>query len=145
ENSVFTTCHTVGGEWTGGSVPIGTPISNSTAYVLDEGMRPVPVGAPGELFAGGGGGARGYLGRPALTAEKFVPDPFGAAGGRLYRTGDGARWKEVRECVSAEVRPADDSAPNERTHAPTHSRTAVLEFLGRLDEQVKVRGFRIEP
>ncbi|HEY7770517.1 condensation domain-containing protein, partial [Longimicrobium sp.] len=125
---------------------IGAPIANVRAYVLDAGLEPLPVGVPGELYIGGAGVARGYLGRPGLTAERWIPDPFSAEGGaRLYRTGDRVRWKEsaeVRECVSAEV----DSVPADpRTHALTHSRTAVLDFIGRVDDQVKVRGFRIEP
>jgi amino acid adenylation domain-containing protein len=143
-------------------VPIGRPMPGYRVRVLDASLRPVPVGIPGELFVGGIGVARGYLGRPALTAEKFVPDPFAAAPGeRLYRTGDLVRWKEsasVRECVSAlvgdsqEVGSEPRSQPpfthaltHSRTHALTHSRTFALEFLGRTDDQVKVRGFRIEP
>jgi amino acid adenylation domain-containing protein/non-ribosomal peptide synthase protein (TIGR01720 family) len=126
-----------------GRVSIGRPLPNLTAYVLDRALRPVPAGVPGELFVGGICVVRGYLGRPGTTAERFVPDPYGGVpGARLYRTGDVVRWKEsaeVRECGSAL-----DTGEGQRTPALTHSRTGVLEFVGRADRQVKVRGFRIE-
>ncbi|HEX6749442.1 MAG TPA: amino acid adenylation domain-containing protein [Longimicrobium sp.] len=123
--------------------PIGAPIANTRLYVLDARMEPVPLGVPGELFAGGDCLARGYLGRPALTAEKFVPDPFSALpGARLYRTGDRVRWM----CESARVRECEsDSSRDETTFAPSHSRTFALEYVGRTDFQVKIRGFRVEP
>lgn len=99
-------------------VPIGFPLANATCYVLDQYWQPLPAGLTGELFVGGPGVSRGYLGQPAMTSEAFVPDPFaGRPGARMYRTGDLARYR------------AD----------------GAIEFLGRADRQVKIRGFRVEP
>ncbi|GAA4812204.1 hypothetical protein GCM10023220_49340 [Streptomyces ziwulingensis] len=117
EGTTFTTCHRFGPGAPVTSAPIGRPIQGTRCHVVDGDLRPVPVGVPGELLVGGEGLARGYLGRPGLTAGRFVADPFSGPGGdRLYRTGDLVRWRATGE----------------------------LEFLGRSDDQVKIRGFRVE-
>lgn len=116
ETTIWSTTSPVHGD--GLSCPIGTPIANTSVYILDREQRPLPVGFAGELWIGGDGVARGYLGRPELTAERFLPDPFASSpGARMYRTGDLARLRH----------------------------DGVLAYLGRLDQQVKVRGYRIEP
>src|SRR5262249_45446449 len=93
ETTVYATSQRVAE--TDGSVPIGRPIANVRAYVLDDGLRLRPVSVAGELYVGGAGVARGYLGQPALTADRFVPDPFSTRpGARMYRTGDRARWRD---------------------------------------------------
>ncbi|MDP9795023.1 amino acid adenylation domain-containing protein/non-ribosomal peptide synthase protein (TIGR01720 family) [Catenuloplanes nepalensis] len=117
EATVNSTLWTAEPGWASSVLPIGRPDVNRRAYVLGPDLAPVPPGVTGELYLGGGGLARGYLGRAALTAERFVADPFGAPGDRLYRTGDLARWNAG----------------------------GLLEYLGRADDQLKVRGLRIEP
>ncbi len=119
ENTTFTCCHPMNaGTSIAGSISIGRPISNTEVYVVDAQLRPAPRGVAGELLIGGDGLARGYWQGPELTAERFIPHPFSdAPGARLYRSGDRVRYR----------------------------RNGELEFLGRLDQQVKLRGFRIEP
>jgi|HubBroStandDraft_3_1064219.scaffolds.fasta_scaffold16305_2 amino acid adenylation domain-containing protein len=117
ESAMDGLCWTCRPDEEGDRVPVGRPASNVRAYILDADMRPVPVGIPGVLYCGGDGLARGYLGRPDLTAERFVPDPFaGIPGGRLSRTGDLARWRH----------------------------DGVIELLGREDHQVQIAGTRVE-
>lgn len=117
ENTTFTTWHQVNEiEDVNRSIPIGRPVANTQTYILDRWLNLLPVGIPGELYVGGDGLALGYLQRPELTAERFVPNPFGEPGQRMYRTGDLAKVL------------SDGS----------------IEFLGRIDQQVKLRGFRVE-
>ena len=118
ENTTLTSWHLIEDVPEGATtIPIGTPVSNTQVYLLDGRLNPVPVGVPGELMIGGDGLSRGYLNRPALTAEKFIPDPFSnRPGARLYATGDMARYLSNGD----------------------------IEFLGRNDQQVKIRGFRVE-
>lgn len=115
ETCIWSTTSAVGGA--DDPITIGKPVANTTVYIVDRSLRPVPVGVPGEILIGGAGVARGYLERPELTQERFVPDPYGAPEARLYRTGDLGHW-----------------LPD-----------GTLGYLGRLDHQVKIRGHRIEP
>lgn len=115
ETCIWSTTADVGGA--ADPITIGGPIANTHVYVLDQSLRRLPIGVPGEIVIGGAGVARGYLGRPELTQERFVPNPFGRDDERLYRTGDLGRW-----------------LPD-----------GTIEYLGRLDHQVKIRGHRIEP
>ncbi|WP_413003710.1 amino acid adenylation domain-containing protein [Paenibacillus sp. 1P03SA] len=114
ENTVISTCFRIDREFNE-HIPIGRPISNSTAYIVDRYDNLLPIGIPGELIVGGDGVALGYLNRPELTAEKFIPDPFRSSG-NIYKTGDMARWLE----------------------------DGTIEYMGRMDQQVKIRGHRIE-
>lgn len=119
ENTTFTCCYSVPrGAVLNHTVPIGFPINDTRVYLLDENLNPVPAGVTGELYAAGAGLARGYLCRSDLTAECFIPNPYGIAPGeRMYSTGDRVRWRP----------------------------DGAIEFVGRIDHQVKVRGYRIEP
>ncbi|MFP2902355.1 amino acid adenylation domain-containing protein, partial [Corallococcus sp. 4LFB] len=118
ESTIDATWSPVTDDASGATVPIGRPVANAEAYVLDAALHPVPIGVPGELHLGGVPLAHGYLGRPALTAERFIPHPFATEpGARLYRSGDRVRWLS----------------------------DGRLQFLGRLDQQVKLRGLRVEP
>ena len=119
ENTTFTTTHLISQQDKHlSTIPIGKPITNTSVYILDEYLQPVPLGAVGELYSGGEGLALGYLNRPELTKEKFIDNPFGnTKEAKLYKTGDMVRWM-----------------PN-----------ATIEYLGRRDSQIKIRGFRVEP
>ncbi len=117
EASVWCIAHEIKADDTKGAIPIGRPISNTTVYILDENLNPVPIGISGELYIGGKGISKGYLNRPELTSERFVPNPFVEnANEKMYRTGDVAKYRN----------------------------DGIIDFLGRADQQVKIRGYRIE-
>ncbi|MFG2746431.1 amino acid adenylation domain-containing protein [Streptomyces chartreusis] len=116
---------------TQGPPPIGHPIANTAVYVLDAALRPTPDGSYGELYIAGSGLARGYLNRPALTADRFVADPYGPPGTRMYRTGDIVRWTTATTGTST-------------TTGTATGTDAALEYVGRSDHQIKIRGHRIE-
>jgi tyrocidine synthetase-3 len=115
ENTTFSICHKINQNYES-DIPLGKPISNSTVYILDEGMLPVPIGVKGEIYVGGEGTARCYLNNQELSNKKFIPNPFSSKGENFFRTGDLGRWNSAGE----------------------------IEFFGRIDSQVKVRGYRIE-
>ncbi|MFF7983320.1 amino acid adenylation domain-containing protein [Streptomyces sp. NPDC007901] len=117
ETTMMACVHTVEPQDLRGRIPVGRPLADTRVYVLDDALAPVPVGTPGEVYIAGSGLGRGYLNQPGLTAARFIANPYGLPGERLYRTGDTARWRP----------------------------DGTLEFTGRVDDQVKVRGFRIEP
>lgn len=116
ETTTFATCHHVRAPVSEAPIPIGGPLDNTFVYVLDDVLRPVPVGVPGELYIAGTGLARGYLQRAGLTAQCFIANPFGSPGARMYRTGDRVRWREDGQLI----------------------------YVGRTDHQVKIRGHRVE-
>jgi amino acid adenylation domain-containing protein len=120
ENTTFTTCFPIKGDYFAGTIPIGKPISNTSVYILDKNQMPCPIGVPGELYIGGDGLARGYLNKPELSEEKFISIPLEQSGEltdiKVYRSGDRARW-----LVDGNI-----------------------EFMGRMDTQVKIRGYRVE-
>ncbi|GLQ89076.1 non-ribosomal peptide synthetase [Dyella flagellata] len=116
ETTTFATCYRVRAPVSDAPIAIGGPLDNTCVYVLDDALRPVPVGVPGELYIAGTGLARGYLKRAALTAQRFVASPFGPPGQRMYRTGDRVRWREDGQLI----------------------------YVGRTDHQVKIRGHRVE-